>query len=333
HPQVTLVSFLSSVPSAPPRKVEVEVLNSTAIQVFWRSPVQNRQHGQIRGYQVHYVRMENGEARGLPHIKDIMLADAQWETDDTAEYEMIIAGLQPETSYSITVAAYTMKGDGARSKPKVVTTKGAVPGKPILSVHQTEENTLLVKWEPPLDAEGQVLGYRLQFGRKDVDPLSTLEFSAQEDKYIAPSIHKGATYLFKLAVKSRAGFGEEAVQELTTPEDIPKGYPQILEASNITSMSVQFAWLPPVLAERNGAIIKYTVAYREAGSPGNPLEKDLPPSPENSYTLNGLKPNTAYDVKIRAHTSKGPGPYSPTVQYRTFQLDQGRTYRFLLLLS
>ncbi|NXE26585.1 PTPRS phosphatase, partial [Ardeotis kori] len=301
------------VPSAPPRKVEVEVLNSTAIQVFWRSPVQNRQHGQIRGYQVHYVRMENGEARGLPQIKDIMLADAQ---------EMIIAGLQPETAYSITVAAYTMKGDGARSKPKVVTTKGAVPGKPILSVHQTEENTLLVKWEPPLDAEGQVMGYRLQFGRKDVDPLATLEFSALEDKYTAPSIHKGATYVFKLAVKSRAGFGEEAVQELTTPEDIPKGYPQILEASNITSMSVQFGWLPPVLAERNGAIVKYTVAYREAGSPGNPLEKDLPPSPENSYTLNGLKPNTAYDVKIRAHTSKGPGPYSPTVQYRTFQLDQ-----------
>uniref|UniRef100_A0A663F9M0 Receptor-type tyrosine-protein phosphatase S n=1 Tax=Aquila chrysaetos chrysaetos TaxID=223781 RepID=A0A663F9M0_AQUCH len=313
---------LQSMPSAPPRKVEVEVLNSTAIQVFWRSPVQNRQHGQIRGYQVHYVRMENGEARGLPQIKDIMLADAQWETDDTAEYEMIIAGLQPETAYSITVAAYTMKGDGARSKPKVVTTKGAVPGKPILSVHQTEENTLLVKWEPPLDAEGQVMGYRLQFGRKDVDPLATLEFTALEDKYTAPSIHKGATYVFKLAVKSRAGFGEEAVQELTTPEDIPKGYPQILEASNITSMSVQFGWLPPVLAERNGAIVKYTVAYREAGSPGNPLEKDLPPSPENSYTLNGLKPNTAYDVKIRAHTSKGPGPYSPTVQYRTFQLDQ-----------
>lgn len=38
---------------------------------------------------------------------------------------MVIAGLQPETGYSITVAAYTMKGDGARSKPKLVVTKGA----------------------------------------------------------------------------------------------------------------------------------------------------------------------------------------------------------------
>lgn len=39
--------------------------------------------------------------------------------------EMVITDLQPETAYSITVAAYTMKGDGARSKPKVVVTKGA----------------------------------------------------------------------------------------------------------------------------------------------------------------------------------------------------------------
>uniref|UniRef100_A0A670KKX1 protein-tyrosine-phosphatase n=1 Tax=Podarcis muralis TaxID=64176 RepID=A0A670KKX1_PODMU len=308
------------VPSAPPRKVEVEVLNSTAIQVSWRSPLQNRQHGQIRGYQVHYIRMENGEASGLPQIKDVMLADAQ--VSAAAAAEMIIAGLQPETAYSITVAAYTMKGDGARSKPKVAVTKGAVPGKPILSVHPTQENALLVKWEPPLDAEGQVLGYRLQFGRRDVDPLATLEFSSEEDRYTATNIHRGATYVFKLAVKSRSGFGEEAVQELTIPEDVPKGYPQILEASNITSKSVQFHWMPPVMAERNGVIVKYTVAYREAASSGSPQEKDLPPSPENSYTLNGLKPNTAYDVKIRAHTSKGPGPYSPSVQYRTFLLDQ-----------
>nr|DBA28553.1 TPA: hypothetical protein GDO54_008890 [Pyxicephalus adspersus] len=79
-----------------------------------------------------------------------MLTDSQWELDDTAEYEMIIAGLQPETSYSITVAAYTMKGDGARCKPKVVTTKSAVYGKPGFSVRQTSESSLQLQWEPPI---------------------------------------------------------------------------------------------------------------------------------------------------------------------------------------
>lgn len=68
---------LSAVPGASPRRVEVEVLNSTALKVMWRSVTPGKQNGQIRGYQVHYVRVENGESRGLPLIKDVMLADAQ----------------------------------------------------------------------------------------------------------------------------------------------------------------------------------------------------------------------------------------------------------------
>lgn len=57
--------------------MEAEALNATAIRVLWRSPAPGRQHGQIRGYQVHYVRMEGAEARGPPRIKDIIRADAQ----------------------------------------------------------------------------------------------------------------------------------------------------------------------------------------------------------------------------------------------------------------
>lgn len=74
---VTLPPLLPAVPGAPPRRVEVEVLNSTAIKVMWRSLTPGKQHGQIRGYQVHYVRVENGESRGQPLIRDVMLADAQ----------------------------------------------------------------------------------------------------------------------------------------------------------------------------------------------------------------------------------------------------------------
>lgn len=37
---------------------------------------------------------------------------------------MILGGLKPETLYSISVAAYTTKGDGAHSKAKLVQTLG-----------------------------------------------------------------------------------------------------------------------------------------------------------------------------------------------------------------
>ncbi|XP_029684533.1 receptor-type tyrosine-protein phosphatase S isoform X4 [Takifugu rubripes] len=309
------------VPGAPPRRVEVEILNSTAIKVMWRSLTPGKQNGQIRGYQVHYVRVENGESRGLPLIKDVMLADAQWETDDTAEYEMVIGGLKPDTTYSITVAAYTTKGDGARSKPKLVVTKGAVPAPPTLSVAQDSETTAVVRWDPPAVTGGTDLqGYRLQFGRKDVAPLATLEFAPQERQYSVSSIHRGATYVFKISAKCRRGFGEEATVELSVPENTPGGYPQINEGSNVTCCSVQLSWNPPILAERNGVITEYTLAYKEAGTGGAPRELRLPPN-HSSYVLNSLKPNSAYDVKIRAHTSIGPGPYSPPIQYRTMAFD------------
>ncbi|XP_033821417.1 receptor-type tyrosine-protein phosphatase S isoform X2 [Periophthalmus magnuspinnatus] len=300
------------VPGAPPRRVEVEVLNSTALKVMWRSLIPGKQHGQIRGYQVHYVRVENGESRGLPLIKDVMLADAQ---------EMVIGGLKPDTTYSITVAAYTTKGDGARSKPKLVVTKGAVPGPPYLSVAQNSETSAVVRWDPPDMTNGMDLqGYRLQFGRKDVAPLATLEFSAQEREYTVGNIHRGAAYMFKISAKSRGGFGDEAVVELNVPENSPGGYPQINEGSNVTCCSVQVSWSPPVLAERNGVITEYTLAYKEAGTGEAPRELHLPPN-LSSYVLNSLKPNSAYDVKIRAHTSVGPGPYSPPMQYRTVAFD------------
>ncbi|KAM8890472.1 receptor-type tyrosine-protein phosphatase S isoform 18-T18 [Synchiropus picturatus] len=300
------------VPGGPPRRVEVEVLNSTALKVMWRSLVPGKQNGQIRGYQVHYVRVENGESRGLPLIKDVMLADAQ---------DMVIGGLKPDTTYSITVAAYTTKGDGARSKPKLVVTKGAVPGPPYLSVAPNSETSAVVHWNPPDLTNGMDLqGYRLQFGRKDLLPLATLEFAPQERQYTVDNIHRGATYLFKISAKSRGGFGEEASKELDVPENTPGGYPQINEGSNVTCCSVQLSWAPPVLAERNGVITQYTLAYKEAGTGGPPRELRLPPD-QSDYVLNSLKPNAAYDVKIRAHTSVGPGPYSPPIQYRTVAFD------------
>uniref|UniRef100_A0A8B9MDI7 Receptor-type tyrosine-protein phosphatase S n=1 Tax=Accipiter nisus TaxID=211598 RepID=A0A8B9MDI7_9AVES len=303
---------MQSIPSGPPRKVEVEAVNSTAVKVSWRSPVPSKQHGQIRGYQVHYVRMENGEPKGQPMLKDVMLADAQ---------EMIISGLQPETTYSFTVTAYTTKGDGARSKPKLISTTGAVPGKPRLVISHTQMNTALIQWHPPLDTFGPLQGYRLKFGRKDMDTFTTMEFSENEDHFTATDIHKGASYVFRLSARNKVGFGEEMVKEISVPEEAPSGFPQNLHSESSTSTSVQLTWQMPLLAERNGIITKYTILYRDINVAYQPVELPVVPA-DTTMTLSGLKPDTTYDVKVRAHTSKGPGPYSPSVQFRTLPVDQ-----------
>ncbi|XP_060093329.1 receptor-type tyrosine-protein phosphatase delta isoform X26 [Heteronotia binoei] len=303
---------MQSIPSGPPRKVEVEAVNSTSVKVSWRSPVPNKQHGQIRGYQVHYVKMENGEPRGQPMLKDIMLADAQ---------EMIISGLQPETTYSLTVTAYTTKGDGARSKSRLVSTTGAVPGKPRLVISHTQMSTALIQWHPPADTYGPLQGYRLRFGRKDMDTFKMREFTEKDDHYTATDIHKGTSYVFRLAARNKVGFGEEIIKEILIPEDLPSGFPQNLHAESATSSSVLLTWQPPNLSERNGNITKYTLFYRDINVAHHPTEVLVVPA-DTIMTLSGLKPDTTYDVKIRAYTSKGPGPYSPSVQFRTLPVDQ-----------
>ncbi|XP_019386826.1 PREDICTED: receptor-type tyrosine-protein phosphatase F isoform X5 [Crocodylus porosus] len=307
-----------SMPSAPPRKVEVESVNSTAIRVSWKLPLSNKQHGQIRGYQVTYVKLESNEPRGQPVIKDVMLSEAQWRAEDSVDHETIISGLLPETTYSITVAAYTTKGDGARSKPKVITTTGAVPGKPSVMISTTAMNTALMQWHPPKEMVGELLGYRLQYKRVDEEKMNTIDFGRDDHHYTVTNLHKGATYIFKLSAKNRAGLGEEFEKEITITEDVPSGFPQNLRVVGLTTSTTEVAWDPPVLAERNGRIISYTVVYRDINS-----QQDLTNVTRNTnITLTNLKPDTTYDIKVRARTSKGPGPLSPSIQSRTMPVDQ-----------
>ncbi|XP_051789249.1 protein tyrosine phosphatase receptor type Fa isoform X10 [Erpetoichthys calabaricus] len=297
-----------SMPSAPPRKVEAEAINSTSIRVTWKAPLSSKQHGLIRGYQVTYSRLENGEPRGQPHIKDVMLPEAQ---------EAVITGLVPETTYSITIAAYTTKGDGARSKAKVVTTTGAVPGKPVMIISATALNTALIQWQPPKEMIGELTGYRLQYKRLEEDKYQVIDLRKTDDHYTVTGLHKGVTYSFKLSAKNRAGIGEEYVKEITIAEDIPSGFPQNLRVVGLTTSTTELAWEPPVLSERNGKITQYSIVYRDINSQQNNTNI----TSQTHITLMGLRSDTTYDIRVQAFTSKGAGPLSPSIQSRTMPVE------------
>lgn len=109
-----------SIPTVPgePRRIHVEALNSTAIRVEWQPPKRDERHGIIRGYHVHFFKVDD---RGQPQGHH-----DRYDTMDPEQLQAVISGLEPDTTYQFTVAAYTRKGDGARSKPaKGARTKGA----------------------------------------------------------------------------------------------------------------------------------------------------------------------------------------------------------------
>ncbi|XP_032733425.1 receptor-type tyrosine-protein phosphatase F isoform X10 [Lontra canadensis] len=209
-----LVRTDEDVPSGPPRKVEVGPLNSTAVHVSWKLPVPSKQHGQIRGYQVTYVRLENGEPRGPPIIQDVMLAEAQWRPEESEDYETTISGLTPETTYSITVAAYTTKGDGARSKPKIVTTTGAVFAKNF-RVAAAMKTSVLLSWEVP-DSYKSAVPFKILYNGQSV------EVDGHSMRKLIADLQPNTEYSFVLMNRgSSAGGLQHLVSIRTAPDLLP----------------------------------------------------------------------------------------------------------------
>ncbi|XP_058993962.1 receptor-type tyrosine-protein phosphatase F isoform X11 [Mustela lutreola] len=192
-----------SMPSGPPRKVEVGPLNSTAVHVSWKLPVPSKQHGQIRGYQVTYVRLENGEPRGPPIIQDVMLAEAQ---------ETTISGLTPETTYSITVAAYTTKGDGARSKPKIVTTTGAVFAKNF-RVAAAMKTSVLLSWEVP-DSYKSAVPFKILYNGQSV------EVDGHSMRKLIADLQPNTEYSFVLMNRGNSAGGLQHLVSIRTAPDL-----------------------------------------------------------------------------------------------------------------
>ncbi|XP_049663756.1 receptor-type tyrosine-protein phosphatase F isoform X11 [Accipiter gentilis] len=206
-----------SMPSAPPRKVEVESVNSTAIRVSWKLPISNKQHGQIRGYQVTYVKLENNEPRGQPVIKDVMLSEAQWRAEDSVDHETIIGGLLPETTYSVTVAAYTTKGDGARSKPKVITTTGAVFAKNF-RVNAVMKTSVLLSWEVP-DSYKSTVPFKILYNSQSV------EVDGHSMKKLISDLQPDTDYSFVLMNRGSSAGGLQHLVSIRTAPDVLQSKP------------------------------------------------------------------------------------------------------------
>lgn len=132
-----------------PQDVKVTPVNSTTIHVTWKPPAEKDRHGIIRGYHVHVQEIKEEVRHGLqsrtkPEItilisgilqgKSMLNDPLSIDVSDGQVLELNVSGLQPDTRYSVQVAALTRKGDGDRSQPVTVKTPGGVPNRPTVNL-------------------------------------------------------------------------------------------------------------------------------------------------------------------------------------------------------
>nr|XP_057933232.1 immunoglobulin superfamily DCC subclass member 3 isoform X2 [Doryrhamphus excisus] len=133
-----------------PTDVQAESLSPTTIQVSWREPDQNTQD--IIGYVLHIrrtadpVEMEYEEA-----VSKVTL-------------QQIIRDLEPSTSYTFYVKAYTSHGASKPSDSVMENTRGEVPAPPSLVTKVVNSSVVQAVWEASTKM-GQHQGFRLYYRR------------------------------------------------------------------------------------------------------------------------------------------------------------------------
>lgn len=236
--------------------------------------------------------------------------------------EYTIGGLQPDTSYSVQVAALTRKGDGARSAPKKATTPGGVPNRPAVNLKIVKEEPTVsveVVWSRPTQTYGELKGYRLRYGTKDDKGEAFNEVvldGPQLQHRLIEGLERGLEYEFRVAGRNHIGYGQEAVQILPTPEGAPSGPPTNITYRFQTPDVVVIRWDVPLLEHRNGRVTGYLIQFYKKVDNSVVTERNVSGS-VGKAVFTSLEENMDYEFRIYARTNKGNGPFSDRVLFRT----------------
>ena len=105
NPCQCLLSFLPSVPTAPPENLVLHPITPRNLLISWEPPPLHEQNGEIFDYTVLVLDAEN----------EVIFAESQ-----TENLELLVKGLQPFHLYSVSLAASTFVGLGPYTFPSLI---------------------------------------------------------------------------------------------------------------------------------------------------------------------------------------------------------------------
>ncbi|XP_053281048.1 neural cell adhesion molecule L1-like protein isoform X5 [Pleuronectes platessa] len=257
------------VPTAAPRDIAVEVINTTVLRVSWTPVPPATVRGHLGGYNVHWVRKHS-----LLNPNKIF-DDRQSLSFTGKRSHAIVPGLKPFTEYRLIVSVFNKKGNGPNSDPVTFNTPEGVPEQvPILTASNAQKDSILLVWGPPPEANGILTGYLLQHHLINettlevVDSQETNITGADTTQWELHGLQEGSLYRFHLSACTRAGCGPPLAQEsnTVTPEHLS---------------------LTPAVAPIQS-------------SDGNWWISEAVNTSQSFHVIDGLTPGTVYTVRLMA---------------------------------
>ncbi|KAM8755491.1 cell adhesion molecule L1-like a isoform 3-T4 [Acanthopagrus schlegelii] len=210
------------VPTAAPRDVAVEVFNTTVLRVSWTPAPPATVRGHLGGYDVQWFRK-----RSMLNPNKV-LDERESMSFPGKRTHAIVPGLKPFSEYRLTVNVFNKKGNGPNSDPVTFNTPEGVPAQvPILTASNAQKDTILLVWGPPLETNGILSGYLLQYHLFDEPTLEVVDSQeinitkADTTQLRLRGLEESRLYRFHLSACTRAGCGPPLAQESRTVTSAP----------------------------------------------------------------------------------------------------------------
>ena len=241
-----------------------------------------------------------------------------WSNRVTSSASYTISGLAGDTSYEVQVRARNSAGWGSWSSSATATTQQAsvsVPGR-VTGVSVTADiSSLTVSWSAPGNGGAPITDYDVRyvgadFVWRDWEPSQV----NTTRRTTITGLIAGVYVAVQVRAKNSAGAGQWSGSVGGTPlasVSVPDAVAQPSVTAGAGSLSV--SWSAP---DANGAAVdRYRVQWRRSGS-SSWSQQDVS---ARSYTISGLRDDTAYEVQVRARNSEGWGPWSSSATATTRQ--------------
>ncbi|XP_076342768.1 cell adhesion molecule Dscam1-like isoform X2 [Tachypleus tridentatus] len=202
------------VPSLPPQQPSCIPLTSQSMKVSWQAPPPESINGVLRGYKIHFV--SNGDFTG-PQTNEITVGGDK--------VSAILHKLAKFCNYSITVLAFTRKGDGKPSQPVYCTTLEDVPGPPAdIKAMPMLPDAIMISWRPPLNPNGIIRKYTLYQRTSTGTNKNTIKMTLPPSQryYKAQKLPRNWRFEFWVTASTAEGESEATrVLSQTTSDTVP----------------------------------------------------------------------------------------------------------------
>ncbi|XP_072904503.1 receptor-type tyrosine-protein phosphatase delta-like isoform X17 [Hemitrygon akajei] len=238
------------------------------------------------------------------------------EIGGVATTRYIVGGLSPYSDYEFRVIAVNNIGQGPPSEAVETRTGEQAPSSPPRSVQarMLSTTTMLIQWEEPEEANGQIRGYRVYYTMDPHQHINSWQKHIVDDSRMTTvaNLTPETTYTVRVLAFTSVGDGPHSPEiQVKTQQGVPS-QPNDFKAEPKSDTSIMLSWTPP----RQDTITRYELYFREREDGG---EQKVTFEPKTSYLLEDLKPNTMYDFRLAAHSEHGLGASTSQISAKTME--------------